>query len=94
MRVQAGRDAIFDLLENQFHQALHQDGGEGHMARHSRTFRYRNGNGCLLNSQARYQDQHPDLYALSPGFFFSHTLWLLPLAGTLETEYTLQLSPC
>ena len=31
VRVQAGRDVISDVLENQFLKALHQDGGESYM---------------------------------------------------------------
>ncbi len=32
VRVQAGWDVVFDVLENQFLKALHQNGGECHRA--------------------------------------------------------------
>ena len=42
---QAGRDVIFDVLEEQFLKALHQDGGESYRGiviktRHSRLYWY------------------------------------------------------
>ena len=47
LRVQAGRNVVFEVLENQFLKALHQDGVESHKAavvktKHSRISRYRN----------------------------------------------------
>ncbi len=54
LRVQAGWDVVFDVLENQFLKALHQNGGECHrvvvdswLIWHCRLFMYRNDGGCL-----------------------------------------------
>lgn len=54
MSVPAGRDVVSDVLkiENQFLEALNQDGGESHRVvciktRHSRIFSYRNDDDCL-----------------------------------------------
>ena len=44
--VKAGRDVVFDVLQNQFPKALHQDGGNSHRVVIIRTSN-RNDVGCL-----------------------------------------------
>ena len=53
VRVQAGRDVVFDVRENQFLNTLHKNGGKSHRAvviktRQSRLLRYRDNDGCLV----------------------------------------------
>ena len=44
---QAGRDVVFDVPENQFLKALHQDGGESNMVV---VIKYRNDGGCFVST--------------------------------------------
>ena len=46
LMVKAGRDVVFDVLQNQFPKALHQDGGNSHRVVIIRTSN-RNDVGCL-----------------------------------------------